>query len=226
MRNVTVLFTNFKRALGNCPDIKIIDEKSQFDPPSESRKKSGLAELRDEGFDIDAWLGSVITLSKGNSITYHVIRNRQNKGEGSFNLNNPQEFLIEPEPWVAKLATNEMDRERLKKVRIIDQPSVNQTFTGLIVDGQSPPKIPSELVYFRRGKLLPMKLSFFDYYETLAEFMGILNWQLLFTDVDPAHPDLKSDFSQLSASLEDFKEIFPSRDFGVWEKMLLERQLV
>ena len=81
MRNVTVLFTNFKRALGNCPDIKIIDEKSQFDPPSESRKKSGLAELRDEGFDIDAWLGSVITLSKGNSITYHVIRNRQNKGE-------------------------------------------------------------------------------------------------------------------------------------------------
>lgn len=226
MRNLTVLFTNFKRALGNCPEIKIIDEKSQFDPPSESRKKSGLAELRDEGFEIDTWLGSVITLSKGNSITYHVIRNRRNKGEGSFNLNNPQEFLMEPEPWLAKLAQNDADRELLKMVRVIDQPSINQTFTGVIVEKDSPPKVPSKLVYFRRGHLLPMRLSFHEYYETWAEFMGILNWQLLYTDAEEGNPNFAADFEQLKASLSDFREMFPGRDFGVWERMLRERELV
>lgn len=226
MKNLTVLYSSFKRALENCPNIKVIDCKSQFDPPSESRKKNGLAELREEGFELDPWLGTVIALSKGNCITYHVIINRQNKGEGSFNLNNPQEFLIEPEPWVAKLATNEADKALLKRVRVIDQPSVNQTFTGLVIEGDSPPRIPEKLVYFRRGQILPMRLGFRDYYETLPEFMGILNWQLLYTDADPQHPHFAADFEHLKAGLEDFREIFPGRDFSLWKKLLSERQLV
>jgi hypothetical protein len=223
MKNLTVLFTSFKRALGNCPEIKVIDVKSQFDPPSESRKKSGLAELRDEGYEIDPWLGSIITLSKGNSMTYHVIRDRKNKGEGSFSLNNPQEFLVEPEPWVSKLATNDVDRAMLSKVRVIDQPSANQTFTGLVIEPNSPPKVPDRLIYFRRGFVLPMSLGFREYYETLPEFMGILNWQLLFTEADFKSKHFASDFAHLKAGIQDFRELFPDRQFQLWESKIKER---
>jgi hypothetical protein len=226
MKNLTILYTGFKRALENCPNIKVIDCKNQFDPPSESRKKAGLAELREEGYAVEDWLGSVISLSRGNSITYHVIRNRQNRGEGSFNLNNPQEFLVEPEPWVAKNATNEADRQILNQVRIIDQPNVAQTFTGVMVESGMPPQLPSHLIYFRRGRVLPMDISFQQYYELLPEFMGLVNWQLLFTEADAKSPQFAQDFEQLKTGWEDFKEIFPARNFSMWEKKLHERNLL
>jgi hypothetical protein len=226
MKNLTILYASFKRALENCPNIKVIDSKNQFDPPSESRKKAGLAELREEGYDVEDWLGSVISLSKGNSITYHVIRNRQNRGEGSFNLNNPQEFLVESEPWVAKNATNDADRHILINVRVIDQPNVAQTFTGVVMESGMPPKVPQRLVYFRRGKVLPMDITFQQYYEFLPEFMGLVNWQLLFTGAEVQSSHFAQDFDQLKTGLEDFKEIFPTRNFSLWEKKLHERNLL
>jgi hypothetical protein len=226
MKNLTILFSSFKRALENCPNIKVIDCKSQFDPPSESRKKAGLAELREAGYEVEDWLGAAITLSKGNSMTYHVIRNRQNRGEGSFNLNNPQEFLAEPEPWIVKQAATDADRHLLQHVRVIDQPSVAQTFTGVVVDTNCLPLLPQKLVYCRRGHVFPLRLSLQQYYETLPEFMGLLNWQLLFTEAHPKSPNVATDFEHLQAGLEDFKEIFPGRDFQLWETKLKEKGIL
>jgi hypothetical protein len=226
MQNLTILYSNFKKALESSPHIKVIDSRSQFDPPSDSRKRTGLAELGEEGFDTDAWLGSVICLSKGNSMTYHVIRDRQNRGEGSFNLNNPHEFLVEAEPWVVKNASTEADQQLLKRVRVIDQPNVAQTFTGVVMGAGSPPKIPQELVYFRRGHLLPMSLPFSAYYETLAAFMGIVDWQLLYTDADRSLEGLAICFEQLIDSYEAFKLIFPDRDLSLWGAKLREKGLI
>lgn len=226
MKNLTILYSSFKRALENCPNIKVIDCKNQFDPPSESRRKAGLAELREQGFEVEDWIGNAIMLSKGNSITYHVIRDRQNRGEGSFNLNNPQEFLVEAEPWLAKQATNEADQQLLKRVRIIDQPNVAQTFTGVVMEAGAPPSLPGKLIYFRRGHVLPMQLSFKDYYETLAHFMGLLNWQLLFTQVDPNSSPLAADFAALKTGYEDFRALFPTWDLGLWQRKLGELALV
>jgi hypothetical protein len=226
MRNLTILYSSFKRALENSPHIKVIDSRSQFDPPSESHKRAGAGELRADGFEVDDWLQAIIGLSKGNSVTYHVIRDRQNRGEGSFNLNSPQEFLLEAEPWVAKNATNDADKALLQKVRVIDQPSVAQTFTGIVTSADTPPKIPQQLVYFKRGHLLPMDLSFTDYYEMLANFMGIVDWQLLFTDATPATPGLGVCFEQLLDSYEAFRVIFPDRDFSIWEAKLRAKQLI
>ncbi len=226
MRNLTILYSSFKRLLENSPHIKVIDSRSLFDPPSESHKRAGAAELRAEGFEVNDWLQAIIGLSKGNSVTYHIIRDRQNRGEGSFNLNGPQEFLLEAEPWVAKNATNEVDKALLQKVRIIDQPNVAQTFTGLIMDEGTKPSIPQGLVYFRRGHLLPMALSFTDYYEMLTNFMGIVDWQLLFTDASPATPGLGICFEQLLDSYEAFLVIFPDRDFSIWEAKLRAKQLI
>lgn len=226
MKNLTILYASFKRALENCPNIKVIDSKSQFDPPSESRKKAGLAELREAGFEVEDWLGAAITLSKGNSMIYHVIQNRQNLGEGSFNLNNPQEFLAEPEPWIVKQGATDADRHMLQHVRVIDQPSVAQTFTGVVVDEHCLPMLPTKLVYCRRGAVYPMRLSFQKYYETLPEFMGLLNWQLLFTEADAKSAKLTTDFEDLLRGLEAFQSFFPDRDFSLWENKLKEKGLL
>jgi hypothetical protein len=220
MKNLTILYSGFKRALENSPHIKVIETRNQFDPPNESRKRSGIAELKEAGFEVNEWLGAIIGLSKGNSMTYHVIRDRQNKGEGSFNLIDPLEFLLEFEPWVVKNGTNEADRQLLKKVRVIDQPNVAQTFTGLVMEPGSPPDLPQQLVYFRRGRLLPMSLPFSEYYETLAHFMGIVNWQLLFTDANPADLEFKESFRNLQATYEAFVEVFQDRDFSLWAQRL------
>lgn len=226
MQNLTILFSSFKKALENSPHIKVIDSRSQFDPPSESRKRIGLAELKEEGFEGNDWLGTIIGLSKGNSITYHVIRDRQNRGEGSFNLNNPQEFLVEPEPWVVKNATTEADAQVLKRVRVIDQPNVAQTFTGVLLEAGCPPDVPQKLVYFRRGHLLPMSLSYSDYYHTLAAFMGIIDWQLLYTNATRATTGLEICLDQLTDSYEAFRLIFPERDLSLWASKLREKGLL
>lgn len=226
MRNLTILFTSLKRALENSPHIKIIDNRSQFDPPSEARKRTGMAELMEEGFETNEWLASIIGLSKGNSITYHVIRDRQNRGEGSFNLNAPHEFLLESEPWVAKNGTNEVDQQLLKKVRVIDQPNVNQTFTGVVMDADCPPKLPSKLVYFRRGYLLPMTLPFVNYYETLASFMGIIDWQLLYTEGDAKAGGLAACYDQLIDTYKAMKLIFPDQDFALWTQKMRDKGLI
>ncbi len=226
MRNLSILFSSFKKDLETSPHIKIIEVRNQFDPPSESLKRSGISDLRDEGFEVSDWLTSIIGLTKGNSITYHVIRDRQNRGEGSFNLNSPQEFLVEPEPFLAKNGTTEADRALLKNVRVIDQPSIAQTFTGVVMDGNSPPRIPQQLIYYRRGHLLPMSLPFQDYYETLAKFMGIVDWQLLFTDADAKNPELAICFQKLTEAHAVFKLIFPNRDFSLWTEKMKSRELI
>ena len=226
MRNLTILFSSFKRALENSPHIKIIDSRSQFDPPSEARKRSGMAELMEEGFETNDWLASVIGLSKGNSITFHVIRDRQNRGEGSFNLNAPHEFLLESEPWVAKNGTNEADQQLLKKVRVIDQPNVAQTFTGVVMEATSPPKLPTQLVYFRRGHLLPLSLPFAEYYETLASFMGIIDWQLLYTQADAKAVGLAACFEQLTDTYKTMLLIFPEQDFSLWTQKMRDKGLI
>jgi hypothetical protein len=226
MKNLTIQFTNFKRALESCPDIKVLESRDQFDPPSEGRKKAGLSDLREEGFEVDDWLGTIIGLSKGNSMTYHVIRERQNRGEGSFNLASPQEYLIESEPWLSKNGASPADVQLLKRVRVIDQPSVAQTFTGLLMEEDSPPIVPDQLVYFRRGSLLKMTLGYRDYFEGLVAFMGFLNWQLLFTDADHKSVFFKSDFLQLANGYHDFVSLFPGREFTLWEAKLHERGLL
>jgi len=225
MKNLTIEFSSFKRLLQNCPDIKVMDCKSQFDPPSESRRRGGMAELREAGFDVEDWLGQIITLTKGNSISYHVIRNRQGRGEGSFNLIDPQEFLLESEPWVAKQGATPEDRSLLAKVRVIDQPNVAQTFTAVVVGSSSPPKLPNSLVYCRRGRVLPLGIGFKDYYEHLAAFMGILNWQLLFSEASTQDGTFQADFEQLKENFEDFKAMFPGRDFSLWQNKLAEKGL-
>jgi hypothetical protein len=226
MKNLTILYSQFKKELERSPHIKIIDNRSQFDPPSESHKRTGLAELKDEGFETDEWLAAVIGLTKGNSINYHVIRDRQNRGEGSFSFNNPQDFLIEPEPWVAKHGTTDADRALLKQVRVIDQPGVAQAFTGVVMDSDSPPLLPQRLVYFRRGHLLPMELEFKDYYETLAAFMGVMDWQLLYTSAEPRTPGLRQCFDQLLECYETFCTLFPDRDFSLWGELLRTKKLI
>lgn len=225
MGNLTIEFSSFKRALQNCPEIKVMDCKSQFDPPSESRRRSGMAELREAGYEVEEWLGQVITLTKGNTISYHVIRNRQGRGEGSFHLIDPQEFLLESEPWVAKQGATPEDRSLLAKVRVIDQPNVAQTFTAVVVGAGSPPKVPTSLVYCRRGRVVPMSIGFRDYYAHLARFMGILNWQLLFSEASPNDALFQPDFQQLRENWEDFAAMFPGRDFGLWEAKLKEKGL-
>lgn len=226
MQNLTIIYSSFKRALENSPHIKVIDSRSQFDPPSESYKRAGTAELKEEGFEVDEWLTSVIGLSKGNSITYHVIRDRQNRGEGSFNFNSPQEFLIEPESWAAKRGKTDEERKLLQRVRIIDLPNVAQTFTGIVMDPTNMEAIPQQLVYFRREHLLLMSLPFRDYYHTLAAFMGIVDWQLLFTDATPETEGLRPCFQQLTDSFEAMQSIFPERDFSLWRDRLRAKGLL
>jgi hypothetical protein len=220
MRNLTILFSAFKKALGNSPHIRVIDQRNQFDPPSSSRIRTAVADLEESGILVEDWLQPIIGLCKGNSMLYHVIRDRQNRGEGAFNLFSPEEFLVEDEPWLAKLGTTDSDRALLRKVRMVDQVIVNQAFTGLIVDGPGITKIPQQLLYFRRGQLLPMDLEFKDYYQALADFMGILDWQLLFTDTNPGDAALRPLFEQLQDSLEAFQLIFPERDFSMWADRL------
>lgn len=226
MKKQTVIYSGFKQALENCPSIKVVEVKNQFNPPSESRKRAGMAELREAGFEVEDWIGDVIGLSKGNSISYHIIRDRKNRGEGSFSLNDPQEFLVEAEPWLAKSAKQEADRPLFNRLRVIDQPNVAQTFAAVVMEAGSPPKLPQQVVFVRKGTLLPMDLVFRDYYAALPEFMGILNWQLLYTAADPQGSEHKADFEQLRNSYDDLKQLFPSRNFSVWAEKLAKFGLI
>lgn len=225
MKNLTIIFTSFKRDLANCPEIKVVESRSQFDPPSASRKRSIIAELEAEGYKMEEWIEPIINLSKANSINYLMLSSTS-KGGGSFSLNNPQEYLFESEPWHSKLSTNPEEIEILKRARVIDQPNIAQTFTAVVCPKGSPPKLPEKLIYFRKGILLELNLPLRDYCETLASFYGFFNWQLLFAEGSATNPIFTEDFVTLKEGYQDFVRLFPQSDFSLWESKLKDMGLI
>lgn len=112
-----------------------------------------------------------------------------------------------------------------KTFRILDtRPEIGDGKLAVysIQNGIAPPNEPA-IYYINRALAYKTNLTFNEYFEAVADMLGIADWQYLFTEV--SLEDLKADgiYKNLKESLEALQKAFPDKDYSRYFKLLEER---